>query len=59
MSFTTKKPAGEITRRLTVYLSRTEELELERLVRETKTSKAALALQALRDLMQRSRMAPG
>lgn len=41
----------KITRRLTVYLSRDEELELEQLVRETKSSKAALGLRAIRKLL--------
>lgn len=41
----------KLTRRLTVYLSRDEELELEQLVRVTKSSKAALGLKAIRKLL--------
>lgn len=41
----------KLTRRLTVYLSRDEELELEQLVRDTKSSKAALGLKAIRKLL--------
>lgn len=47
--------AIKLTRRLTVYLSRDEELELEQLVRETKSSKAAIGLEGIRELLKSRR----
>jgi hypothetical protein len=45
----------KLTRRLTVYLSRDEELELEQLVRETNSTKAAVGLEGIREALRSRR----